>query len=172
MTTATHVMTGLDVRAIGADVVRELRVTDDAGNRPRLLVDSDGGSPLRCCLLPVRPGERVALVSYAPLRRWARETGAAPGPYEETGPVFIHPEPCGGPDGPGFPVQICGGRRVFRTYSPAGSITGGLLVEPGQLARPGEAERILARQLEDPDVALVHVRAVEYGCFLFEVRRA
>lgn len=24
---------------------------------------------------------------------------------------------------------------------------------------------------DDPSVALVHVRAVEYGCFLYEVRR-
>jgi hypothetical protein len=172
MTTVTDVMTGLDVRAISEDVVGELRVRDDAGNAPRLLTDAEGGSPLRCCLRPSRPGERVALVSYAPLRRWARATGATPGPYEETGPVFIHARACGGPGGRGFPAQICRGRRVFRTYSADGSITGGVLVEPGQLARPGAAERILAGQLEDPDVAFVHVRAVEYGCFLFEVRRA
>jgi hypothetical protein len=172
MTTAAEVITELEVRAISAEVLAELRAADDAGNPPRLLTDAEGGSPLRCCLRPARPGERVALVSYAPLRRWARATGATPGPYEETGPVFIHPQACAGPDGRGFPAQICRGRRVFRTYSADGSIGGGVLVEPGQLAGPGAAERILAGQLEDPDVAFVHVRAVEFGCFLFEVRRA
>ncbi|MEU8271499.1 DUF1203 domain-containing protein [Sphaerisporangium sp. NPDC049002] len=30
----------------------------------------------------------------------------------------------------------------------------------------------MAQQFADPDVALVHVRAVEFGCFLFEVHRA
>ena len=50
--------------------------------------------PIRCCLGRSRPYETIALVSYAPLRRWARETGARPGPYDEVGPVFIHPEEC------------------------------------------------------------------------------
>ncbi|MGW3510169.1 DUF1203 domain-containing protein, partial [Streptomyces sp. NPDC000994] len=31
------------------------------------------GAPLRCCLRRSEPGERIALVSYAPLRRWAAE---------------------------------------------------------------------------------------------------
>ncbi len=53
---------------------------DDAGNPPRLLTDDEGGAPLRCCLRAAEPGEHVALVSYAPLRRWARATGARAGP--------------------------------------------------------------------------------------------
>ena len=73
MTTAIHADLGFAILAIDADVVRELLQRDDAGNPPRLLTPAEGGAPLRCCLQPVRPGERVALVSYAPLRRWARE---------------------------------------------------------------------------------------------------
>jgi catechol 2,3-dioxygenase-like lactoylglutathione lyase family enzyme len=65
-----------EIRAIAPDVLTELRERDDAGALPRLLVDEEGGSPLRCCLRRIDPGERVALVSYAPLRRWARQTGA------------------------------------------------------------------------------------------------
>ncbi len=60
-----------EVRAIDEDVVAQLMVSDDAGNAPRVKVEDEGGSPLRCCLRASRPGERVALVSYAPLRRWA-----------------------------------------------------------------------------------------------------
>jgi hypothetical protein len=30
----------------------------------------------------------------------------------------------------------------------------------------------LRKAFDDPAVALVHVRAVEYGCFYYEVRRA
>jgi len=124
MTTVTHKTTDYEVRPIAAEVLAELRARDDAGNPAVRLIDADGGAPLRCCLRPVLPGERVALVSYAPLRRWARETGAEPGPYDEVGPVFIHDEACGG------------------------SATAGY-----------------------PQVALVHARALEFGCFTFEVRR-
>ncbi|GGM96261.1 DUF1203 domain-containing protein [Streptomyces fuscichromogenes] len=57
----------------------ELRVRDDAGNRPRPYPDDTGGAPLRCCLRSSTAGERIALISYAPLRRWAAQTDADPG---------------------------------------------------------------------------------------------
>jgi len=164
-------MEAFEVRAIGKDVVEELLQADDAGNPPRLLTDDAGGAPLRCCLRPIEPGEDVALVSYAPLRRWARETGARPGPYDEIGPVFIHTRPCGGPDGTGYPGWLAGGRRVFRAYSAAGEILGGRLFEAEASAGPAAAERGLAEMLDDPGVAVVHARALEFGCFTFEVRR-
>jgi hypothetical protein len=164
-------MAKFEVRAIDPGVVRELLQCDDAGNPPRLLTDEEGGSPLRCCLRPVEPGEHVALVSYAPLRRWARETGAEPGPYDEVGPVFIHPGPCPGPEG-GYPKWLSGGRRVFRAYSAAGAIVRGELFDAGSDLDPAAAEAALADLLADPAVAVVHARALEFGCFTFEVRRA
>jgi len=164
-------MAKFEVRAIDPGVVRELLQCDDAGNPPRLLTDEEGGSPLRCCLRPVEPGERVALVSYAPLRRWARETGAEPGPYDEVGPVFVHPGPCPGPEG-GYPKWLSGGRRVFRAYSAAGTIVRGELFDAGSDLDPTAAEAALADLLDDPAVAVVHARALEFGCFTFEVRRA
>jgi hypothetical protein len=164
-------MADFEVRAIDPDVVSELQRRDDAGNPPRLLTDIEGGSPLRCCLRPAEPGEHIALVSYAPLRRWARATGARPGPYDELGPVFIHPGSCPGPDGTGFPDWLAGGRRVFRAYSADGDIIGGRLFNPGPDC-PVAAGAVLAELLDDPAVALVHARAVEFGCFTFEVRRA
>ena len=78
MKTLTHQRTGFEVRAIAPDVLRELLWSDDSGKPPVLLTDADGGAPLRCCLRPSQAGEQIALVSYAPLRRWAREAGAEP----------------------------------------------------------------------------------------------
>ncbi len=161
----------VQVRPIPPDVLSQLRERDDAGHQPRLLTDRDGGSPLRCCLRRIRPGERVALVSYAPLRRWAQQTGADPGPYDEIGPVFIHPEPCPGPGGSGYPPDQAGSRRVLRAYSADGRILGGRLVEPTEIADGAAGDRALAEALADPQVAVVHVRAVEFGCFQFEARR-
>ena len=172
MTSLTQQRTGFEVRAIVPDVLAELRVTDDAGNAPVLLTDAEGGSPLRCCLRRIRPGEQVALVSYAPLRRWARETGAQPGPYDEVGPIFIHPDDCEGADGTGYPAPLASGARVLRAYSADGRILGGRLVGPDQSGSPVPVESALAEMLADPAVALVHVRAVEFGCFILEVRRA
>jgi Protein of unknown function (DUF1203) len=171
MTTATQANIAFTVRAIPADVVRQLLEADDGGNPPRLLIDDEGGSPLRCCLQPSRPGERIALVSYAPLRRWARAAGAEPGPYDEVGPVFIHPQGCEGPSESGFPRWLAS-HRMLRAYSAAGHILGGRLFEAGTAPDPAGAEAVVAEMFADPDVALVHARAVEFGCFTFEMRRA
>jgi len=172
MTTVTQPGAGFEVRAITPDVVRQLLAIDDAGNPPRLLTDSEGGSPLRCCLRPAKPGEQVALVSYAPLRRWAREAGARPGPYDEVGPIFVHSGPCPGPDGTGYPGWLAAGRRVLRAYSADGRILCGRLIDAAPDCSPVPAELALAQVFADPQVALVHARAVEFGCFTFEVRRA
>ncbi|MFE1773023.1 DUF1203 domain-containing protein [Streptomyces sp. NPDC059008] len=173
-------MTTYTPHPVPAAALKELRVTDDAG-RPvePYLAREDGvpvdcvGSPLRCCLRAIRAGERVALVSYAPLRRWAARTGAAPGAYDEQGPVFIHAEECGGPDGDadGYPFARPGALRTLRRYDARGQIVGGRLLEIPQDAVAG-FDAAFAEAFADPEVALVHVRAVEYGCFQFEVRRA
>jgi Protein of unknown function (DUF1203) len=171
MTTDTQRPTDFEVRSIPAHVVRELLVRDDASRQPQPYVDNQGGSPLRCCLSRIQPGERVALVSYAPLRRWARATGAEPGPYDEVGPAFVHAEPCAGPDGSGCPSWLAEGRRVLRAYDAAGRILGGRLVNADPDGGPVAIESAIAEMLADPGVAVVHGRAVEFGCFLFEARR-
>lgn len=169
----TRTMTSVKVSPIDPAVLSELRVRDDAGQPPRLVSDAEG-SPLRCCLRRIRPGEQVALVAYAPLRRWARETGATPGPYDETGPVFIHPGPCDGPAVPGFPPEYLDRRWVLRRYAADGRILGGRLITPAtaDLSGPDAMTSTLATELSDPEVAVVHVRALEFGCFQFQATRA
>ena len=171
MTMTAPTRRSFEVRAIDPAVLAGLRALDDAGQAPRLLVDADGGAPLRCCLRAAPPGEPIALVSYAPLRRWAAQTGADPGPYDEVGPVFIHPGECEGPGGAEYPAAFTGSRRVLRSYGAAGRILGGRLVEPDEVRDPAAAGVVLGEIFADPQVALVHARAVEFGCFTFEVRR-
>lgn len=154
------------VRSIPADVVAQLRVLDDAGHAPEIIVDSDGGSPLRCCLRLSRPDETLLLASYAPLRRWALSTGADPGPYNELGPVFLHAEPCAGPDSDEWPAELRGQPRVLRAYDARGRIVGGAVVVEGAAPEP-----VLADVLDNPDVAFVHARALVHGCFTFAVER-
>lgn len=164
-------MTTYTARPIAPDVLKQLRTTDDAGRPCAPYVDEEGGAPLRCCLRPVRPGERVALVSYAPLRRWAADTGAEPGAYDEQGPVFIHAEECEGPEpSSAYPFSRPGALRTVRRYDARGRIAGGRLLEIPETAAEG-FDKAFAEAFADPAVALVHVRAVEYGCFHYEVRR-
>ncbi|MET8566765.1 DUF1203 domain-containing protein [Streptomyces sp. NPDC004783] len=158
-------MSSPTARPIPPAVLTELRAADDAGRVPVPATDDEGGAPLRCCLRRSRPGEEIALVSYAPLRRWAASTGADPGPYDEQGPVFVHAGRCAGPEG-GDGLPFTDSHRTLRRYSADGRILGGHLVEAG-----GDFGAALGQAFADPAVALVHVRAVEYGCFLYEVRR-
>ncbi|MEV0220250.1 DUF1203 domain-containing protein [Streptomyces sp. NPDC050704] len=173
-------MTSYHARPIAPPALKELRETDDAGRPCAPFTDAEGGAPLRCCLRRGRPGERIALVSYAPLRRWAAETGAAPGAYDEQGPVFVHAEECPGPDLTGHPFARPGVLRTVRRYSADGHILGGRLLEIpaaeiSEAEIPAAADEALDAAFReafvDPEVVLVHVRAVEYGCFLYEVRR-
>jgi Protein of unknown function (DUF1203) len=163
MTTLTR---SYEIRAIDPPVAAALRDRDDAGAPPRIVV-SDGRNPLRCCLQLSRPGERLALVSYAPLRRWALQTQASPGPYDEVGPVFIHPEPCDGLPSDWDPSEYFASPRVFRAYGSDGAILRGRYVPAGE-----ETDAVITELLADPEVAVVHARALEFGCFTFEVRRA
>ncbi|GAA3484553.1 DUF1203 domain-containing protein [Streptomyces yanii] len=165
-------MTGYEARPIEPAVLKELRDTDDAGRPCVPYTEREGGSPLRCCLRGVEPGERIALVSYAPLRRWAAATWARPGAYDEQGPVYIHAEECEGPAAGGnrYPFARVGALRTVRRYNADGHIVGGRLLEiPADPSRG--FDEAFAEAFADPEVALVHVRAVEYGCFHFEVRR-
>jgi hypothetical protein len=171
MTTHTLAGVGFEVLAIPPETLRDLRGRDDARQPPRLLLAAEKGNALRCCLQPTRLGEPVALVSYAPLRRWARDTGADPGPYDELGPVFIHPQECPGPDGTGYPSWMARSPRVLRAYGADGRIRFGRLVAGNQAGSPVPVETALAEILADPAVAVVHGRALEFGCFTFEARR-
>lgn len=165
-------MTRYQARPIAPTAVEELRESDDAGRRCSPYTATEAGDPLRCCLRGAEPGERIALVSYAPLRRWAAATGVRPGAYDEQGPVFIHASPCEGPsrDGRGYPFSRAGALRTVRRYNAEGRIVGGRLLEI-----PADEERGFDEAFDeafaDPEVVLVHVRAVEYGCLHFEVRR-
>jgi hypothetical protein len=112
------------------------------------------------------------LLSYAPLRRWAADTGADPGPYDEVGPVFVHADGCDGPADAGFPEGMRGRLRMLRAYGADGRILRGHLVTAdAEDVDDDRVERGLDDLFADPVVAVVHLRTVEFGCFLMEARR-
>lgn len=138
------------IRAAGAD---------EAGNRLTAQIHATGGSPLRCCLRESEPGERLLLIAYTP--------PGGRGAYAERGPVFIHAERCPGYLTPGrYPPGLSHRQQVVRAYGQDGRIADGILVNDGT-----HAMAVIRQLLARPDIALVHLRNVGYGCYNFAVLR-
>jgi hypothetical protein len=149
---------GFVYQAIPAAELDAIRAAgrDEAGNL--LTVVEDPGSPLRCCLRQARPGERLLLIAYTP-------PGTA-GAYAERGPVFIHADRCGGYLTPhDYPPELAHRPQVVRAYDRHGAIADGVLAADGQ-----QAAAVIADLLGRPDVELVHLRNVGFGCYNVAVR--
>ena len=101
----------------------------------------------------------MLLIAYTP-------PGTA-GAYAERGPVFIHAERCDGyltPDT--YPPELSNRQQVVRAYDQQGRIATGVLVADGT-----HAEKVIGELLDRPDVELVHLRNVGYGCYNFAVQK-
>src|SRR5580658_3375591 len=149
---------GLSYEAIPAGVLDAIRAAgrDEAGN-PLEVVQS-AGSPLRCCLREARADDDLLLIAYTP-------PGTA-GAYAERGPVFIHAERCEGYLTPhDYPDGLARRQQVVRAYDRQGRIADGVLVADGR-----QAQGVIAELLARPEVVLVHLRNVGYGCYNFCVR--
>ena len=162
MTTITA-STRFCVTPIPADVLDGIRAAgeDLSGNRLVPITDDAGGSPMRCCLKPSAPGDRLCVIAYRPFTH--------PGPYAETGPVFVHADACGGyTDTSSYPA---GYREwptmVFRPYRYDGVIA----YDAIQMGDGATAEKLIAEILADPTIEFVHTRNVYAGCFMFCISR-
>jgi hypothetical protein len=159
--TTTQTQQTLTVHAIDParlDAVRAVGV-DEFGN-PFTAYDAAGeGEPLRCCLRFARPGEQIALISWAPFTEVS--------PWREVGPVYVHAEPCAGPGGSGVPGGLSRGPLLLRTYHADGSMD----YAHNTLIGADDVEPMLQDLLAHAEVATVHVRTVLPQCFLYAVTR-
>ena len=82
---------------------------DGHGNHLAAFAAVGQGEPLRCCLRYAGPGERIALISYAPFDH--------PSVWTEVGPVYIHVDRCTGYASSGeLPAPLATGPRLLRSY--------------------------------------------------------
>jgi Protein of unknown function (DUF1203) len=128
-----------------------------ASDHAVVMADSPGGFPCRHCLRWAQPGERMILFPYAAI---------APGrPYSESGPIFVHAEPCARYAATDeFPLEFREG-RVLRAYNSQHD-----MIE-AEVANGEGPEAVIERFLEKPETAFVHVRSVSHGCYTMEVER-
>ena len=144
---------------IRTEIVEAARREAEAGAPDHVFVtaDSPRGYPCRHCLRWAKPGERMILFPYAAI---------APGrPYSESGPIFVHAEPCKRYAATReFPAEFRTG-RVLRAYNSQHDIIA------AEVANREGPEDVIERFLQEPETAFVHVRSASHGCYTMEVER-
>lgn len=154
-------MQSYSVVAVGdqvADVVRKTLRSPGYGH-PAYTEVATGYGPCRQCLRAFAVGaERRILFTYDPFYR--KENLPLPGP------VFIHEHECERyrEDG-GFPVDMLSNRLTLNAYGPGRRLVAQKYVSNGVV----EAE--LQRLLLDREVAYIHVRDTDAGCYDFCIER-
>lgn len=142
-----------------AEVVRSTGRSPQYGHPAHVEVAS-GYGPCRHCLRVFAIGEeRRILFTYDPFE----ETERLPLP----GPVFVHESACARyPEDGGFPEDLRSHRLTFNAYAK------GRRLRAQEYVTDGRVEAVLGRLLARPDVAYIHVRDTDAGCFDFQVERA
>jgi hypothetical protein len=144
---------------LSTEVAERARRADESGAPDHAIItaDSPQGFPCRHCLRWAQPGERVILFPFAAI---------PPGrPYSETGPIFVHVEPCERyPATREFPADFRQG-RVFRAYNSAQDMIA------AEVVNGSEPEAVIEKLLQNPETAFVDARSVTRGCYTFRMER-
>ncbi len=135
--------------------------TDAYGHKPVRLNSEGGAIPCRHCLKPVAKGDDYLAFAYSPFE--ARQ------PYAETGPVFLHAEPCDrAADSVGpAPMYYYGGQYILRGYRRNNWIN----YEVAEIVDAKELTATAERMLERDDVAYLHMRSSRFNCFQCRIER-
>lgn len=135
---------------------------DAYGLRPEAHISDGDGVPCRHCLRDVDKGEPYLIFAYRPFPELQ--------PYAETGPVFLHAEPCErAPDAHGIPPMLARRKaHLVKGYGADHCIVYGT----GQVVPSAALETAAGTILERPDVAYVHVRSALNNCYTCRIDRA
>lgn len=128
---------------------------DAYGNAAERRLSDGVGVPCRHCMRMIGEDEPYLVAAWRPF--------SASHAYAETGPVFLHADPCT-PDrlGPGeLPAFLTSPDYILRGYDADERIvygTGGVI---GREAIPARIEQLLA----EPEVKAVHIRSSRNNCY-------
>ena len=85
--------------------------------------------------------------------------------YSESGPIFVHAEPCQRYAATQqYPADFRNG-RVFRAYNANHDMI------DAEVADGAEPEAVIEKLLKNPETAFVHARSVTRGCYTFKIER-
>ncbi len=122
-----------------------------------ITADSPRTYPCRHCLRWAQPGERMILFPFA---------SVPPGrPYSESGPIFVHADPCERYRATEeYPADFREG-RVVRAYNSQHNMIA------AEVANGVGPEALIERFLQMPETAFIHIRSVSRGCYTMEIER-
>lgn len=134
----------------------------DAYDLPPEVAISDGDSvPCRHCLMPIDRGESYYVFAYKPF--------ASRQPYAETGPIFLHRQPCKRALCAGeAPVILDSPYYILRGYNADERIVYGT---GGVVARRSIVDHAIDL-LANESVDFVDVRSAANNCFQCRIRRS
>jgi hypothetical protein len=151
----------LRVRGISTETVEQLRHgAPDANGQPALHRIAEGlANPCRHCIGLIADGETKLVLAYRPFDRLQ--------PYAETGPIFLHANPCERYDGDALPAWFDFlDPAIVRGYDQDDWIR----YDTGDVVRGPDLTAACQAILEDATVAYVHIRS-KYNCFQCRVDR-
>ncbi|MBX4889935.1 DUF1203 domain-containing protein [Rhizobium bangladeshense] len=135
----------------------------DAYDRlPETMVSDGDGNPCRHCLKNIDEGEELLVFAYRPFQELQ--------PYAETGPIFLHKQPCRRYTAEEVqpPMLTMSPDFIVRGYSANDRIIYGTGAVTDFDRIPAYAETLLARG----DIAYVHVRSARNNCFQCRIEKA
>jgi Protein of unknown function (DUF1203) len=144
-------------KQVSATLKETLR--DEFGNEPKLEEAQSRRSICRRCLRRFNPGERRLLFKYRPFQR--------EGVFAEVGPIYIHERDCH-PDAEiltGYPHEFRELPLLLRAYTEDDSQV------DSKLIKDGDAETMIDKFFDDPQVAYIHLRDGESGCYYARIER-
>jgi hypothetical protein len=140
-----------------ADVARR-SAANGAPDHAIVVADSPDSYPCRHCLRFAKTGDRMILFPYASI--------PSGHPYSETGPIFVHAEPCQRyPTAEEYPADFREG-RVMRAYNSKFDMI------DAQVVNGSEPEAVIEKLLQNPETAFVDARSVTRGCYTFRIERS
>lgn len=150
------------IRPLDPQIANQVRDTMKAPGygHPAYREVAKGYGPCRVCLQPmsVNQDERI-LFTYDPF--------AGLEPFPLPGPVYIHAHQCRPySDLTVFPDALRFIPMTLNAYAQGRRLLHQVRITDGQ------AETVLERLFGDPEVAYVHVRNTQAGCFIMHVERA
>jgi hypothetical protein len=145
---------------LSSEIAEAARRTGAAGaaDHTIMVADSPNSYPCRHCLRWAESGERVVLFPFTSV--------SSGSPYAESGPVFVHAEPCEQyADTDTYPAQFRHG-RALRAYDARRMMIDAIVVN-GDGPEAG-----IEKLLENPETDFIHVRSVTRGCYTMGIARA
>jgi hypothetical protein len=151
------IMTGLKFVALATETTRALQAgnPDANGRTPERQISDGSGVPCRHCLSDVAAGEPFLILAHRPFPDAQ--------PYAETGPIFLHAEPC---ERHGERAEVPAlfrsrAQALVRGYGKDDRIVYGT----GQVVPSAKIGAVARDLLARPEVAYLHLRSASNNCY-------